>query len=190
MSSYGYLAHHGVKGQKWGVRRYQNSDGTLTTEGRARYGISDARGINGGVSPKDFNYDLKRAFRNVAIERNNDLYNVKHDKNLSDEQKQKAIKEIRDTYKTSGKVIMDTFNKQYGEQTVKSIQRFNRIRLATGAISAVALMTIGGKIVSNTIDDFDIVKKHDNETTARWYGHQPLYGYKPSEVLGYELFNI
>lgn len=32
-----YLAHHGVKGQKWGVRRYQNEDGTLTQEGRARY---------------------------------------------------------------------------------------------------------------------------------------------------------
>lgn len=31
-----YLAHHGIKGQKWGVRRYQNSDGTLTEEGKAR----------------------------------------------------------------------------------------------------------------------------------------------------------
>lgn len=30
------LYHHGVKGQKWGVRRYQNKDGTLTAEGRAR----------------------------------------------------------------------------------------------------------------------------------------------------------
>lgn len=32
-----YLAHHGVKGQKWGVRRYQNSDGTLTSDGKKRY---------------------------------------------------------------------------------------------------------------------------------------------------------
>lgn len=33
-----YIAHHGILGQKWGVRRYQNPDGTLTAEGRARLG--------------------------------------------------------------------------------------------------------------------------------------------------------
>ena len=31
-----YLAHHGVKGQKWGIRRYQNKDGSLTSEGKQR----------------------------------------------------------------------------------------------------------------------------------------------------------
>lgn len=35
-----YLAHHGIKGQKWGVRKYQNMDGTLTAEGKQRYGSS------------------------------------------------------------------------------------------------------------------------------------------------------
>lgn len=31
------LMHFGIKGQKWGVRRFQNEDGTLTEEGRRRY---------------------------------------------------------------------------------------------------------------------------------------------------------
>ena len=32
------LMHYGVEGMKWGIRRYENPDGTLTEEGKRRYG--------------------------------------------------------------------------------------------------------------------------------------------------------
>ena len=41
-----YLMHHGILGQKWGVRRFQNADGSLTAEGRKRYGNMAERSSN------------------------------------------------------------------------------------------------------------------------------------------------
>ena len=36
-----YLKHHGILGMKWGIRRYQNKDGSLTAEGKKRYSIKE-----------------------------------------------------------------------------------------------------------------------------------------------------
>jgi len=52
-----YLAHHGIKGQKWGVRRYQNPDGSYTDEGKRRYG-SGSKSSKIALSPKKRYSDL------------------------------------------------------------------------------------------------------------------------------------
>jgi hypothetical protein len=51
-----YLEHHGIKGQKWGVRRYQKPDGSLTPEGMARYN----RIMNAHKNDADFKLDVAK----------------------------------------------------------------------------------------------------------------------------------
>ena len=45
-----FLMHHGIKDQKWGVRRYQYEDGSLTEEGRRHYGVGPAREFANKIS--------------------------------------------------------------------------------------------------------------------------------------------
>lgn len=66
--SYLYLQHHGIKGQKWGVRRYQNPDGSLTPAGRAKYG-SNIQAVK--------RKHLKRQMKNMM--RRNDSSSAKYD---------------------------------------------------------------------------------------------------------------
>ncbi len=49
-----YLAHHGIKGQKWGVRRFQNANGSLTEAGKKRYSTSDKVSIES--TSKSYSY--------------------------------------------------------------------------------------------------------------------------------------
>lgn len=44
------LTHHGVSGQTWGVRRWQNEDGSYTEAGKIHYGIGDGRENSGNSS--------------------------------------------------------------------------------------------------------------------------------------------
>lgn len=45
------LYHHGIKGQKWGVRRFQNPDGTLTEAGKKHYFGTTKADVSGGWAP-------------------------------------------------------------------------------------------------------------------------------------------
>lgn len=40
-SNYNELEHHGILGMKWGIRRYQNEDGSLTKAGKKRYDVGE-----------------------------------------------------------------------------------------------------------------------------------------------------
>lgn len=52
-----YLSHHQVKGGRWGIRRYQNYDGSLTPLGREHYGVGPERGSE--FEKKDGKTDIR-----------------------------------------------------------------------------------------------------------------------------------
>jgi len=54
------LQHHGIKGQKWGVRRFQNADGSLTPEGQKRYGTT-------GYGPGTLNRTTAKAYEKYGL---------------------------------------------------------------------------------------------------------------------------
>ena len=63
------LYHHGIKGQKWGVRRFQNPDGTLTPEGLKRYGTSKFKEI----STEEIKKDKQEYFMSLVFKGNKAL---------------------------------------------------------------------------------------------------------------------
>jgi hypothetical protein len=81
-----YLEHHGIKGQKWGIRRFQNPDGSLTEAGEKRYNAKGAKGIKG--------------FDQDAYERHQQSERMKRPSRVSDEQVKKAYQKMRESSKT------------------------------------------------------------------------------------------
>ena len=67
--NYSELYHHGIQGQKWGVRRFQNSDGSLTTAGKQRYNTAFDRSKSHQEKVINSMYDHANKWTNRKIEK-------------------------------------------------------------------------------------------------------------------------
>lgn len=72
------LSHHGILGQKWGVRRFQNKDGSLTEEGKKHYGVKSINDIDilkkgtelstvRGITAREFLYNNGKNFTSSQL---------------------------------------------------------------------------------------------------------------------------
>lgn len=59
------LYHYGILGQKWGIRRYQNEDGTWTAAGKQRYGEGDSYGKKSSEVQSSKKKSIKKVIQNV-----------------------------------------------------------------------------------------------------------------------------
>lgn len=88
------LYHHGVKGMRWGVRRYQNYDGTYTKKGLARYNKASDK----YEASKKKVAAAKRNFESSAYDRNKSL-NAMDELNAAKRESKAAKREMKKSYK-------------------------------------------------------------------------------------------
>ena len=126
------LYHFGVKGMRWGLRRYQNEDGSLTPAGKKRYGkmsndklqktlykqVKKARADQSNWS-NQWNVNNTIGKNSKAVE---DRYREDLRKYRSSDEYKRAVKKMSELDKKAekGAIDLDQYNKQY-EKIQKSI---------------------------------------------------------------------
>ena len=183
------LYHHGIKGQRWGVRRYQNKDGTLTNAGKKRalkmqdeytkftdnpkyrdkQGNLTYAGRKKALKMKEQYSQLtgKKLTRYPGVKKQNDQQEEKDPKETYEEQKQKAIKS------GSAKEILK-FKGDLTPQEMQYVQ--NRINWERQMQSISASEVSKGKATAdkifNTVDD---ITKYTNTAAKAWNTAANIY---------------
>lgn len=155
-----YLMHHGILGQKWGVRRFQNSDGSLTEAGKQRY--NPAPHVTGYPldykSPFIINNRLNTYYANARKTR------IKENKHAKEYDKIQA--KIRNVDPNS--------NKSY---IVQDRLRLSEKKYVESVLERIGYLTLVDVTETKAVDNgYEIMKKIDLKNTQ--IGELPKVSFK------------
>lgn len=142
-----YLEHHGTKGMKWGVRRFQNKDGSLTAAGRARQRLQEASDRRKARKEEEARAKADKALRKKPISKLTEdeirarISRLELEKKLVDlEKNTKERAEASSRVKT----LMSTIGKEVVKPAVINAARNTLQNYLNG---------VGGNLVKNLLKD-------------------------------------
>lgn len=159
-----FISHYGIPKMKWGIRRYQNEDGSLTALGRIHYGLGPhiGKGKNVEKSGKESKSSESTASEKVPtneeIVKSGDAKTIlKYKDQLSDEELRKAydrantVRNLQNLIPTDAKAknpsLFDRGVKYVKDEAIRAIANETTAAIKTGA-------TLGGeKLIKNLVSD-------------------------------------
>lgn len=159
------LKHSGILGMKWGIRRYQNPDGTLTSAGKARYSQKTGKELDARDMSDD---ELVSATIRLNKERNYNFASGKQSKNpgYKKDIARKVSASVIGTFAASSLASL-IYNKFNGKSQLHGKELAKRT-LANGAIAAglsgiIALGNSMGGIVSSSTPIDNTIKNQQQK---------------------------
>lgn len=148
------LSHHGIKGQKWGVRRFQNKDGTRTAAGKKRYGSEQ---------------EYRDKMANISNKNSGGIKSLSYDKKLADYRKDNlAVRSAKVASKQiASMLIMDCLNgdiKQYSGLTRQEIAKKLTKKATSIAASTAANVAIKDAMAKSMSKRYDQKGRHIVQT--------------------------
>ena len=136
------LVHHGVKGQKWGRRRYQNADGSLTPAGKQRYGSE---------SNFETQYNAQQKAAMNAVKKVSDE-GVKTARVGKEYEAERSRKKQRKADKALEEAVRDKARKMSDQELREAVNRLNMEENYTRMMQNRERIDVGESAVSKMLD--------------------------------------
>ncbi len=141
-----YIKHHGILGQKWGIRRYQNPDGTRTFEGKKRDRLSNKE--NKQASDDYLNAHSGKSMEELSTK---ELQAVVNRLNFEQQYKNLEKSKVSKGRKVVGNILSDTSTLAIAAVPIAALVAKSKgvdVTKTTAVVSAVAALT---KVVGDII---------------------------------------